>query len=78
MGSKLTAEELGWLRKLDTKDTIKPDPPAPIAARLIEQGLAIKLVEGGLQLTALGRQRLSGRSPAEPSRTIGPSEDSCP
>ncbi|MGH8470255.1 MAG: hypothetical protein ACREVY_15150 [Gammaproteobacteria bacterium] len=36
--------------------------PESIAARLIEQGLAIKLVEGGLQLTTLGREQLAESS----------------
>lgn len=60
MDAKLTAEELEWLEKLDTDAPVKPDLPAPIAARLVEQGLAIRLVEGGLQLTALGREYLDG------------------
>jgi hypothetical protein len=64
MDAALTSEEMSWLGKLDTDEPIKPDLPAPVAARLLELGLAIKLVEGGLQLTALGRERLlhgSGR-----------------
>jgi hypothetical protein len=59
MDAKLTAEELSWLKKLDTDSPIKPEVPEPIAARLVEQGLAIKLVEGGLQLTTLGREQLA-------------------
>ena len=59
MDPKLTAEELSWLKKLDTDSPIKPEVPEPIAARLVEQGLAIKLVEGGLQLTTLGREQLA-------------------
>jgi hypothetical protein len=58
MDPKLTAEELSWLKNLDTDSPIKPEVPESIAARLVEQGLAIKLVEGGLQLTALGREQL--------------------
>jgi hypothetical protein len=58
MDAKLNADELGWLKKLDTDEPTKPDLPAPIADRLVEHGLAIKLVEGGLQLTALGRDYL--------------------
>jgi len=58
MDAKLTAEELRWLKNLDTDSPIKPEVPEPIAARLVEQGLAIKLVEGGLQLTTLGREQL--------------------
>ena len=59
MDAKLSADELQWLKQLDTDAPIKPDLPQPIADRLVEQGLAIKLVEGGLQLTALGRDYLS-------------------
>jgi hypothetical protein len=58
MDLKLTAEELSWLKRLDTDSPIKPEVPESIAARLVEEGLAIKLVEGGLQLTALGREQL--------------------
>jgi hypothetical protein len=58
MDPKLTAEELSWLKNLDTDSPIKPEVPESIAARLVEQGLAIKLVEGGLQLTTLGREQL--------------------
>ena len=59
MDSKLSPEELDWLRQLDTDAPVKPDLPAPIADRLVEQGLAIRLVEGGLQLTAFGREHLT-------------------
>ena len=59
MDSKLSPDELEWLRQLDTDAPIKPDLPAPIADRLVEQGLAIRLVEGGLQLTAFGREHLT-------------------
>ena len=62
MDAKLSEEELTWLRKLDTDAPVKPDLPAPIADRLVEEGLAIKLVEGGLQLTALGREYLTEAS----------------
>jgi hypothetical protein len=58
MDARLSADELEWLRKLDTDAPTKPDLPAPISDRLVEEGLAIKLVEGGLQLTALGREYL--------------------
>lgn len=58
MDSKLSAEELDWLGRLDTDAPVKPDLPAPIGDRLVEHGLAIRLVEGGLQLTALGREYL--------------------
>jgi len=59
MDPKLTADDLSWLKKLDTDNPIKPEVPESIAARLVEQGLAIKLVEGGLQLTTLGREHLA-------------------
>ena len=58
MDARLTADELQWLKKLDTEAPTKPDLPGPIADRLVEEGLAIRLVEGGLQLTALGREYL--------------------
>jgi hypothetical protein len=61
MERKLSAEERSWLKKLDTDEPIKPELPAPIAERLIERALAIRLVEGGLQLTELGREELSGK-----------------
>ena len=59
MDAKLTADDLSWLKNLDTDSPIKPEVPESIAARLVEQGLAIKLVEGGLQLTTLGREQLA-------------------
>ncbi len=59
MASKLSTEELRWLRELDTDALVKPELPAPIAERLVQQGLAIRLVEGGLQLTAFGREQLT-------------------
>ena len=62
MDAKLSDEELTWLRKLDTDAPVKPDLPEPIADRLVGEGLAIKLVEGGLQLTALGREYLTEAS----------------
>jgi hypothetical protein len=40
---------------------VKPDLPSPIGDRLVGEGLAIRLVEGGLQLTSLGREYLSKR-----------------
>jgi hypothetical protein len=58
MDTKLTREELEWLRRLDTDSLQKPDLPGPIADRLVEHGLAIRLIEGGLQLTAFGREHL--------------------
>ena len=59
MDAPLTPEELAWLQQLDTATPVKPDVPGPIGTRLAELGLALPLVEGGLQLTALGRERLS-------------------
>jgi hypothetical protein len=59
MDAQLTPEELGWLGQLDTDAPVKPELPDSIAQRFIDLGLAIKLVEGGLQLTTLGRERLS-------------------
>ena len=58
MESKLSREEVECLRKLDTDALEKPELPAAMAERLVEHGLAIRLVEGGLQLTALGRDYL--------------------
>ena len=58
MDKPLTAEELDWLRQLDTEAPVKPELPAGVGDRLVGLGLAIRLVEGGLQLTALGRDRL--------------------
>ena len=58
MALKVTPEELDCLRRLDTDALQKPDLPDAMAERLIAQGLAIRLVEGGLQLTALGREYL--------------------
>jgi hypothetical protein len=58
MDAPLTPEELGWLQQLDTETPVKPEVPGPTGKRLVELGLAIVLVEGGLQLTALGRDRL--------------------
>lgn len=58
MKPKLSGDELACLRKLDTDAPVKPELPATMADRLIEHGLAIRLVEGGLQLTAFGREHL--------------------
>jgi hypothetical protein len=65
MDTPLTPDELGWLRQLDTDAPVKPSVPEAIGQRLTELGLAIALVEGGLQLTALGRERLSEAKTAE-------------
>lgn len=61
MDAELSNEELDCLTKLDTDSPVKPDLPLAVKARLVELGLAIELVEGGLQLTTLGRERLSQR-----------------
>ena len=66
MDAPLTSEEFDWLRQLDTDAPTKPEVPAPIGQRLVDLGLAITLVEGGLQLTALGRERLSDAKSAAP------------
>ena len=58
MDENLSAEEPGWLKRLDTDDPVKPAPPAQLAARLIALGLVIDLTEAGLQLNDLGRARL--------------------
>jgi hypothetical protein len=59
MDTQLTPQDMDWLRQLDTEAPVKPELPGPIADRFVALGLAIKLVEGGLQLTTLGRERLS-------------------
>jgi hypothetical protein len=64
MERNLTSEERDWLHRLDTDAPTKPEPPAHVAARLVEYGLAIELVEGGLQLTTLGREALSTQDEA--------------
>ncbi len=61
MDAPLTSEDLHWLEQLDTEAPVKPEVPGEIAERLTENGLAIRLVEGGLQLTTLGRERLEDR-----------------
>jgi hypothetical protein len=55
---KLTPVELRYLSSLSTIEPTKPELPTDIADRFVELGLAILLVEGGLQLTDLGRERL--------------------
>ena len=55
---KLTTAELRYLRSLSTIEPVKPELPKDVAARFVDLGLAITLVEGGLQLTDLGRERL--------------------
>jgi hypothetical protein len=58
MDPLLSPDELRWLSALDTDSPVKPDVPRPVRDRLVEHGFAIELVEGGLQLTSLGRSRL--------------------
>ena len=58
MDAPLTSEEREWLKKLHTDALVKPDAPPAVKAALLEKGLVIELVEGGLQLTSLGRERL--------------------
>ena len=65
MEAKVTPEELECLRRLDTDSPQKPELPPAMAERLVQQGLAIRLVEGGLQLTALGREYLSDAKAAD-------------
>ena len=64
MERTLTQEERDWLHQLDTDAPTKPEPPAHVKSTLVEYGLAIELVEGGLQLTTLGREALSTESSA--------------
>jgi hypothetical protein len=65
MDPKLTPEERGALKLLDTDAPVKPDVASPLGDSLVEKGLAIRLVEGGLQLTTLGRERLSEPEPQQ-------------
>jgi hypothetical protein len=58
----LTPEQRDWLHRLDTDAPTKPEPPAQVKEKLVKYGLAIELVEGGLQLTTLGREALSSES----------------
>ena len=67
MDADLTHEELDWLRTLDVDAPVKPEVPQPAAERFVALGLAIRLVEGGLQLTTLGREHLSGPKSGENS-----------
>lgn len=66
MDAKLTADEIEWLSALDTDAPQKPDLPQAIAEQLIAKGLAIRLVEGGLQMTALGREYLTASTTEKP------------
>ncbi|MGZ8266980.1 MAG: hypothetical protein ACXW20_05715 [Burkholderiales bacterium] len=62
MDRNLDAVDRDWLHKLDTDAPVKPEPPAEVKAKLIDYGLAIELVEGGLQLTTLGREELTAET----------------
>jgi len=62
MEPNLTSEQREWLHRLDTDAPLKPEPPPDIKAALVQYGLAIELVEGGLQLTTLGREALTAES----------------
>ena len=70
MDAPLTDQEREWLQKLDTDTPVKPEAPAAMHKALVEKGLAIALVEGGLQLTSLGRERLGGATPE--GHTVSP------
>lgn len=59
MDAILSSEERDALSRLDTEAPVKPDLPSPIGDSLVEKGLVIRLVEGGLQLTTLGRDYLA-------------------
>ena len=63
MDAPLTSEEREWLERLHTDAPTKPEPPANVKRLLVEKGLAIELVEGGMQLTTLGHERLAGAPP---------------
>lgn len=76
MDAPLTAEELGWLERLHTDEPTKPEPPANVKESLVEKGLAIELVEGGLQLTTLGRERLTGTEKPTPAAPPWPDRGS--
>jgi hypothetical protein len=58
MEDDLTSGEMNYLRSLSTVEPVKPELPPEVATRFAELGLAIALVEGGMQLTELGRERL--------------------
>ena len=63
MDDDLTPAELSYLRSLSTIEPVKPELPPEVAARLADMGLAIALVEGGMQLTESGRERLLKTKP---------------
>ena len=69
MDAQLTPEELHWLREVDIDAPVKPELPQAVGSRLVELGLVIRLVEGGYQLTTLGRERLSEATTADSDRS---------
>ena len=69
MDAQLTREELEWLRQVDVEAPVKPELPQAVGSRLVELGLVIRLVEGGYQLTTLGRERLSEATAAHSERS---------
>lgn len=71
MDPQLTPEEYQALSMLDTAAPVKPEINSPTGDALVEKGLAIRLVEGGLQLTTLGRERLSQPEHQEHSQRAG-------
>jgi hypothetical protein len=71
MDPQLTPEEYQALSMLDTDAPVKPEINSPTGDALVEKGLAIRLVEGGLQLTTLGRERLSQPEQHENSQRAG-------
>ncbi|HET7159966.1 MAG TPA: hypothetical protein VFI62_13295 [Burkholderiales bacterium] len=71
MDPQLTPEEYQALSMLDTAAPVKPEINSPTGDALVEKGLAIRLVEGGLQLTTLGRERLSQPEQQEHSQRAG-------
>jgi hypothetical protein len=58
MDDGLSQQELAALRSLSTIEPVKPLLPEDVGSRLIQLGYAIALVEGGLLLTSIGRERL--------------------
>ncbi len=58
MEATLSEQDMSWLKQLATDEPVKPEVPAATAQHFVNMGLAIKLVEGGMQLTDLGRGKL--------------------
>ena len=61
-----------WLRQLDTDTPSNPTFPAPSGNVWSELGLALELVEGGLQLTSLGRERFPKPDPGHDGYAVAP------